>query len=95
MQKISKLKEEAKACFLKKDYHSALGKYHHTLQLCREHKLHDEMAVIHANAAQVCLNLQLYEDAYKHADECLQINPDLDKVRGFRYHCTYCYVHVV
>ncbi len=38
------------------------------------------MAVVRANCAQACLKLQLYSDAYSHADQCITLNPSSHKV---------------
>ena len=77
---VIKLKEEGNKCFQAQEYHSALGKYHHALQLSLKHDLHPETEVLRANCAQVCLRLELFSEAYKHSDECVKLWPQSEKV---------------
>lgn len=76
---VIKLKEEGNKCFQSQEYHSALGKYHHALQLCLKHDLHPQTEVLRANCAQVCLRLELYSEAYQHSDECVKLWPQSEK----------------
>lgn len=78
---VAKIKEEGNGFFKEGSFHEALGKYYRALELCSQHNLKLDMAVIRGNCAQVCLKLRLYKDAYEHADESVQLNPDLEKVR--------------
>ena len=50
--------------------------------------------MIRGNCAQVCLQLELFKDAYEHADECLHLDPDSAKVHvNVKCTCT-CRVRV-
>ncbi len=77
---VLKIKQEGNDCFKAQKYDDALGKYVLALQLCQTYSITDETALIRSNCAQACLNLGWYRDAYDHADECVRLNPNLDKV---------------
>ena len=77
---MSQYKDEGNAYYQEKKYDEALGKYHHALRLCQKGNLAKDEAIIQANCAQVCLQLELFNDAYDHAEECLRLDPDSTKV---------------
>ena len=77
---VDKAREKGNEYFKNKKYDDALAKYKDALELCHKHGLSDERALVHCNLAQVCLKLHLYKDAYGHSTECIQLNPNLEKV---------------
>ncbi len=77
---ILQIKQEGNYCFKAQKYDDALRNYFLALRLCQTYSITDESALIRCNCAQACLKLGLYRDAYDHADECVRVNPNLDKV---------------
>ena len=51
--------------------------------------------MIRGNCAQVCLQLELFKDAYEHADECLHLDPDSAKVHvNVKCTCIYTCMYI-
>ena len=74
------MKEEGNQCFENGSYGDALGKYFHALKLCHEHGLKTEGARIRSNCALACMKMEMYDDAFTHCTECIQLDPKFDKV---------------
>ena len=79
-EKVAKFKAEGNEYYRKDQYNEALAKYYQALPLCQQHKLQEEEALIRGNCAQACLVLELFKDAFEHANECLQLDPESSKV---------------
>ena len=79
---VARIKEEGNQCFKSGSYGDALGKYFQALKLCREHSLKTEGACIRSNCAQACMKMEMYDDAYTHCTECIQLDPTFDKVNN-------------
>ena len=79
-EKVAKLKTEGNKFFHGAQYNEALAKYYQALPLCQQHKLEEEEALIRGNCAQVCLLLELFRDAFDHANECIRLDPESSKV---------------
>lgn len=82
-EKVAKAKEEGNTFYRNNDYNAALAKYYEALPLCQQHKLEAEEALIRGNCAQACLQLELFKDAYEHANECLRLDPESSKVHVY------------
>ena len=80
-EKVSKFKEEGNEHYRSGEYDEALARYYKALALCQQHRLEEEEAVVRGNCAQACLLLELFRDAYDHANECLRLDPESSKVR--------------
>ena len=87
---VAKIKEEGNQCFKNGSYGDALGKYFDALKLCREHSLKTEGARIRSNCAQACMKMGMYDDAYSHCNECIQLDPTFDKVKMCLLSCSVC-----
>ena len=81
-EKVAKFKSEGNGYYHSAKYDEALARYYKALVLCQQHKLEEEEALIRGNCAQACLLLELYRDAFDHANECLRLDPDSAKVRS-------------
>jgi tetratricopeptide (TPR) repeat protein len=78
-EKVCKFKSEGNAYYRSGEYQEALARYYRALPLCQQHKLEEEESRIRGNCAQACLLLELYRDAFDHANECLRLDPESAK----------------
>ena len=77
---MEKIKEAGNEDLRKGSTYEALWKYNHAVEVCKDCGLVSEMATIKGNCAQACLNMDLYVQAYEHAQRHVELNPDSPKV---------------
>ena len=79
---VREIKQSAKRSLEEEDYLSALWKYQHAINICSNHELIEEEAIIHANCAFVGLKMEGEQSsmmAYNHASRCIALKPDFEK----------------
>lgn len=86
-QLVTELNEKAKKCFDKKEFLRALEHYDRALKICSTYSFIEEAAVIHGNCARLYLAMESFQNAYVHANSCVELNPGSVKV--YKHQCNY------
>ena len=87
---MTKLNEKAKKRFEKKEYLRALEHYDTALKVCNAYDFVEEAAVIHGSCAHLYLAMESYQNAYIHANSCVELNPGSFKVTHYRLNYRVC-----
>ena len=83
-KRVANFKAEGNEFYGRSKYSEALAKYYEALPICQQHNLVEDEALIRGNCAQTCLQLELFKDAYEHANECLRLDPESAKVLSYQ-----------
>ena len=70
----------SEAKFNERNIVAALDKNFKALEICNKNKMIEDAASIHSYCAQLLLQTGSYYQAYRHADVCIKLCPDFDKV---------------
>ena len=78
---VETMKTKGDECLKQRDMRDALWKYTHAIELSKRLNLTSKLAILYGKCAKACLKLKRYPDAYTHASNCIELDPDSGKVR--------------